>query len=118
MCFGIAPVGTARMTITDGTGRERDLRITPWNGAFVAVVRGTMHVLTGYDASGIVLGSTAYSQDPNAPDHPEGEDDPKLPEPPPGWHRVDPAPSEEGETGSGGMLLSEVWALDEPEPGV
>src|SRR3569833_2993503 len=28
--FGIAPTGTARLTVTDETGRSRDLRITPW----------------------------------------------------------------------------------------
>jgi hypothetical protein len=27
--FGIAPTGTARLTVTDEAGRERDLRITP-----------------------------------------------------------------------------------------
>lgn len=112
MCFGIAPVGTARMTITDGTGRERDLRITPWNGAFVAVVRGTSHVLTGYDASDRVLGSSVCDYGPDAPADAE---DPERPEPPPGWHRVDPASLDEGSPSLGGKDF-EVWARDEPEP--
>jgi hypothetical protein len=33
--FGIAPVGTERLTVRVD-GRERELRITPWNGAYRA----------------------------------------------------------------------------------
>ena len=50
--FGIAPVGTARLTVTDQTGAERDLAITPWNGAYVAVVSGLHSTLTGYADDG------------------------------------------------------------------
>ncbi len=60
MFFGIATVGTARLTVTTPDGRERDLRITPWNGAYVAVVVGETPVLTGYDATGAVLGTLDY----------------------------------------------------------
>jgi hypothetical protein len=55
--FGIAPAGTARLMVTDETGRERDLHVTPWNGAYVAVVSGPRSTLTGYDERGDVLGS-------------------------------------------------------------
>jgi hypothetical protein len=55
--FGIAPVSTARLTVADDTGRERDLRITPWNGAYVAVVAGVHSTLTGYAADGRRLGA-------------------------------------------------------------
>lgn len=55
--FGIAPAGTARLVLADEHGRERDLRITPFNGAYVAYLRGTRSTLTGYDAGGAVLGS-------------------------------------------------------------
>lgn len=55
--FGIAPAGTARLTVTDESGRERDLRVTPWNGAYVAVVSGLRSTLTGYDERGRILGS-------------------------------------------------------------
>src|SRR4029453_16682051 len=55
--FGIAPSGTERLTVRDANGRERDLRITPWNGAYVAVVAGETATLTGYEASGQFLGA-------------------------------------------------------------
>ncbi len=48
--FGIAPAGTARLVLADEHGRERDLRITPFNGAYVAYLRGTRSTLMGYDA--------------------------------------------------------------------
>lgn len=44
-CFGIAPIGSERLTIENDVGDLRDLRITPWNGAFVAVVEGAFHWL-------------------------------------------------------------------------
>jgi hypothetical protein len=55
--FGIAPAGTARLTVTDEAGRTRDLPITAWNGAYVAVVAGARSTLTGYDERGERLGS-------------------------------------------------------------
>jgi hypothetical protein len=55
-CFGIAPTRTARVTIAGADGRERDLRITPWCGAYVAVVRGETSTLTGYGHDGAALG--------------------------------------------------------------
>lgn len=55
--FGIAPTGTARLTVTDETGRTRELQITPWNGAYVAMVAGVHSTLTGYDGRGRELGS-------------------------------------------------------------
>jgi hypothetical protein len=55
--FGIAPVQTARLTVTAEDGRERELRITPWNGAFVVASPGTRSTLTGYDLEDNVLGS-------------------------------------------------------------
>ena len=60
MFFGIATVGTARLTVTTPDGRERELRITPWNGGYVAVVAGERSVLTGYGATGEVLGTVNY----------------------------------------------------------
>src|SRR4051794_17461615 len=54
--FGIAPQSTDRLTVDDGSGRERDLQITPWNGAYVAVVSGLQSKLTGYAADGHRLG--------------------------------------------------------------
>jgi hypothetical protein len=59
MFFGIAPVSTVRLTVTDETGRTRDLAITPWCGAYVATVDGATSRLTGYDAGGRVLGELA-----------------------------------------------------------
>ncbi|HEY6759923.1 MAG TPA: hypothetical protein VI318_10545 [Baekduia sp.] len=58
--FGIAPAGTARLTVTDAEGSARDLLITPWNGAYVAVVAGAHSTLTGYDRRGDVLGSLSF----------------------------------------------------------
>ena len=54
--FGIAVAGTARLTVTTTDGVERDVRITPWNGAYVVAAPGTHSTLTGYDAQGNVLG--------------------------------------------------------------
>jgi hypothetical protein len=59
--FGIAPVHTARITVTTVDGSERDLRITPWNGAYVMVAPGPRSTLTGYDAQGRVLGTFTSS---------------------------------------------------------
>ena len=56
-CFGIAPVQTARLTVTAEDGCERQLRVTPWNGAFVVVSPGTHSTLTGYDVEDKVLGT-------------------------------------------------------------
>jgi hypothetical protein len=78
--FGIAPTGTARLTVTDEADRTRDLHITPWNGAYVAVVAGTRSTLTGYDEDGNVLGSFMPM---------DGDVAPVIPAPPPGWRRVD-----------------------------
>jgi hypothetical protein len=78
--FGIAPTGTARLTVTDDAERTRDLHITPWNGAYVAIVAGTRSTLTGYDEHGNVLG-TFMPQD--------GPDERGIPETSPGWGRVD-----------------------------
>jgi hypothetical protein len=47
--FGIAPVHAARLTVTAADGCERELRVTPWNGAFVVASPGTHSTLTGYD---------------------------------------------------------------------
>jgi len=57
MFFGIAPAGTARLTVTDETARARDLTVTPWCGAYVATVEGAFSRLTGYDGNGQQLGS-------------------------------------------------------------
>ena len=54
---GIAPHGTARLTVTDERGHTRALQITPWNGAYVAIVAGGHSTLTGFDARGDRLGS-------------------------------------------------------------
>jgi hypothetical protein len=75
MFFGVAPTGTARLTVTDATGRERDLAITPWCGAYVADVTGDFSRLTGYGAGGETLGSFERPTDPDV-------------EPPPGWEGV------------------------------
>jgi hypothetical protein len=80
--FGIAPTGTARLTVTDETDRTRDLPITPWNGAYVAIVGGTRSTLTGYDEHGNVLGSFMPM---------DGPVEAEVPEPPAGWRRVDDA---------------------------
>lgn len=55
--FGIAPVQTARLTVTAEDGCERELRVTPWNGAFVVASPGTHSALTGYDVEDNVLGT-------------------------------------------------------------
>jgi hypothetical protein len=77
MLFGIAPTTTARLTVTDETGRERDVAITPWCGA---CVEGTFSRLAGYDHNGEPRGSFVCRHDPT----PELDD-----EPPPGWERVE-----------------------------
>jgi hypothetical protein len=68
------------LTVTDETGRTRDLQITPWNGAYVAIVAGAHSTLTGYDDHGERLGSLKPMDGfPQEPEH----------EPPPGWERVE-----------------------------
>jgi hypothetical protein len=57
--FGIALVRTARLTVTVEHGCERELRVTPWNGAFVVASPGTHSLLTGYDVEDNVLGMLA-----------------------------------------------------------
>jgi hypothetical protein len=78
--FGIAPVATARLTVTDEVGRERDLSITPWCGGYVAAVDGAYSRLTGYDEAGELLGSFVCL---------DGATAERDPEPPPGWERVE-----------------------------
>jgi hypothetical protein len=78
--FGIAPTGTTRMTVTDETGHTRDLQITPWNGAYVAIVAGAHSTLTGYDDRGQIRGS--FKAMDGLPEDPE-------PAPRPGWERVE-----------------------------
>lgn len=90
--FGIAPVGTARLTVTTPDGRERDLRITPWNGAYVAVVEGDDSLLTGFGHGGELLGTIARQ---HAGPGPEGN-------PPPGWRAV----------GDGG---ADVWIREDAD---
>ena len=63
-CFGIVPVRTARLTVTTVDGSERDVRITPWNGAYVVVAPGPHSVLTGYDVDGNVLGTLSSEATP------------------------------------------------------
>lgn len=77
--FGIAPEGTARLTVTDETGTTRDLRITPWNGAYVAIVAGVRSTLTGCGERGERLGAFRAV---------DGSQEPREPEPPPGWRPV------------------------------
>jgi hypothetical protein len=80
MFFGIAPTATARLTVSDETGRERELAITPWCGAYVASVEGAFSRLSGYDQHGEPLGRFVCLDGPTPePDH----------EPPPGWERVE-----------------------------
>lgn len=55
--FGIAPVHTARLTVTAADGCERELPVTPWNGAFVVASPGTHSTLTAYDVDDNVLGT-------------------------------------------------------------
>jgi hypothetical protein len=50
--FGIASTRTARLTVDD-----RELTITPWNGAFVATTPREDSVITGYAADGTLLGT-------------------------------------------------------------
>jgi hypothetical protein len=54
--FGIAPVTTARLTVTAAGQEERELRITPRSGAYVAVVAAAAWTLRGYRADGERLG--------------------------------------------------------------
>ena len=54
---GIAAAATARLEVTDESDRTRDIAITPWCGAYVAVVAGASSRLTGYGAAGEELGS-------------------------------------------------------------
>jgi hypothetical protein len=54
--FGIAPLTTARLTVTAAGEEERDLRITPESGAYVAVVAAAAWTLRGYGADGEHLG--------------------------------------------------------------
>lgn len=63
--FGIAPKGTARLTVSVESGRERAVRITPWNGAFVVFVDGGPSTLIGYASDGRVLGSIVTPADPD-----------------------------------------------------
>jgi hypothetical protein len=79
--FGIAPATTARLTVSDRAGRVRDLRITPWSGAYVAAVDGDYSRLTGYDRQGRQLGSVICNDGPS----PEREEE----RPPPGYEPVD-----------------------------
>jgi hypothetical protein len=80
--FGIAPTTTARLTVTDETGRTRDLMITPWNGAYVAVIAGAYSTLTAYDERGTVLGS--FQPMDGVRDEPQ-----QVPEPAPDYERVE-----------------------------
>jgi hypothetical protein len=54
-CFGIATAATARLTVTTN-GVERDLRISPESGAYVAASYGPRTTLAGYAADGTRLG--------------------------------------------------------------
>ncbi len=67
--FGIAPVRTTRLTLTTVDGNEREVRITPWNGAYVVVAPGPHSTLTGYDIDGDVLGTLSSEATP--PPQPE-----------------------------------------------
>jgi hypothetical protein len=60
---GIASVETARLTVTSN-GETRDVRITPWNGAYVVVATGLNSTLTGYDIDGTVLGTISTTNRP------------------------------------------------------
>jgi hypothetical protein len=58
--FGTAPTTTDRLTVTTDDDRTRDVAITPWSGAWIVVAPGTASTLTGYDATGAVLGTTTF----------------------------------------------------------
>ena len=58
--FGIAPVGTARLSVRTNDGGERDVATTPWNGAWVVVGSGVSSTLIGRDANGEILGEMAF----------------------------------------------------------
>ncbi len=58
--FGVAPAGTARLSVTTPDGRPRDVAITPWNGAWVVVVAGPTSTLTGRDSNGAIIGETDF----------------------------------------------------------
>lgn len=60
---GVATAATARLAVTDESGLTRDLAITPWCGAYVAVVAGASSRLTGYGAAGEELGSIEAPRD-------------------------------------------------------
>ena len=60
--FGIAPVTTARLTVTAEGRTERDLRITPESGAYVAAVPAAAWTLTGYGMDGERLGALTLGQ--------------------------------------------------------
>jgi hypothetical protein len=62
LLFGIAPTTTARLVVTADDGRRRDLTITPWCGAYVAIVAGASSRLTGYGPGGETLGSTVVEE--------------------------------------------------------
>jgi hypothetical protein len=93
MFFGNAPAVTARLTVTDHTGRERDLAITPWCGAYVATVGGTYSRLTGYDHDGRMIGSFVCQDGL----HEDGQPlEPAL-KAPPGWERAEGLANDFGE---------------------
>jgi hypothetical protein len=93
LLFGIAPTTTARLVLATDGGRRRDLDITPWCGAYVAIVAGAYSELTGYGPSGETLGSCVCQDG-------AGERVDPAP-PPPGWERVE---------GLGtGLVEPEVW---------
>jgi hypothetical protein len=58
--FGIAPVGTAGLSVTMPDGRARDVAITPWNGAWVVVAPGATSTLVGRDAGSAILGEATF----------------------------------------------------------
>jgi hypothetical protein len=68
-CCGIAGPSTARLTVT-ADGRTRDVRITPWNGAYVFVEPHLNSTLAGYDAAGTLLGTHSTENEP-APEYDE-----------------------------------------------
>ena len=64
--FGIAPVATARLTVSPAGGAERDLRISAVSGAYVAAIPAAAWTLTGYGVDGERLG--ALTVDHRGPD--------------------------------------------------